>query len=418
MSERRMCDRRTETSSRSEHKSLGVLLVFTFFMVLGFEMIMPLLIGRYVYDLSFPAVEVGFALAVRKFFQQGLAMLGGVMADCFDVRFLICFGVLIRSFSFLLLAFSETTTALLVAMIFTGLGGILFETPYQVAIAGLTTEENRPGYYSLNNTIVGVASTAGPLVGAVLLRFDFSLVCLGAAVCFAVNFFLAGFFLPGMKRRKKKIGVGASFQTLFHDGRYIRFVVVMTVFWLCASQIDISFPLRLRELSGRPESVGWMYAIYAAITGLFQYPLTSLLLRRRTSRQLVTAGCLIVSCSVLSASFIGSTAIFLWMTAIFTLGMILARPNQQSMAATLAPPGARGLYLGFHYLAFALGSGGGALIGGSLFDLTANSVYRAAPWCLYCFIGLLASFGFSISKDFDRSDWTKGDAAFSRAGRK
>ena len=60
-------------------------------------------------------------------FQQGLAMLGGVMADCFDVRFLICFGVLIRSFSFLLLAFSETTTALLVAMIFTGLGGILFE---------------------------------------------------------------------------------------------------------------------------------------------------------------------------------------------------------------------------------------------------------------------------------------------------
>ena len=112
-----MCDRRTETSSRSEHKSLGVLLVFTFFMVLGFEMIMPLLIGRYVYDLNFPAVEVGFALAVRKFFQQGLAMLGGVMADCFDVRFLICFGVLIRSFSFLLLAFSETTTALLVAMI-------------------------------------------------------------------------------------------------------------------------------------------------------------------------------------------------------------------------------------------------------------------------------------------------------------
>ena len=42
------------------------------FMVTGFEMIMPLIIGHYVDDLGFLATKVALALAVRKFSQQGL----------------------------------------------------------------------------------------------------------------------------------------------------------------------------------------------------------------------------------------------------------------------------------------------------------------------------------------------------------
>ena len=51
----------------NHRKSLAVLLVFTFFMVTGFEMIMPLIIGHYVDDLGFLATKVALALAVRKF---------------------------------------------------------------------------------------------------------------------------------------------------------------------------------------------------------------------------------------------------------------------------------------------------------------------------------------------------------------
>ena len=73
----------------NHRKSLAVLLVFTFFMVTGFEMIMPLIIGHYVDDLGFLATKVAFALAVRKFSQQGLAMFGGLLADRRDIRSLI-----------------------------------------------------------------------------------------------------------------------------------------------------------------------------------------------------------------------------------------------------------------------------------------------------------------------------------------
>jgi len=58
-------------------RGLTILLIFTFFMVVGFDMIMPLVIGRYVNDIGFTATAVAVALAIRQFSQQGLALVGG-----------------------------------------------------------------------------------------------------------------------------------------------------------------------------------------------------------------------------------------------------------------------------------------------------------------------------------------------------
>lgn len=85
---------------------------------------------------------------------------------------------------------------LIAAMILIGLGGVLFEMPYQSAIAMLTTNDNRPKYYSLNNTITGIASAIGPLLGVALLRLDFKVVCFGAASCFMINFVYRLFTSP------------------------------------------------------------------------------------------------------------------------------------------------------------------------------------------------------------------------------
>lgn len=149
----------TETDQR---RGLVILLVFTFFMVVGFDMIMPLVIGHYVNNIGLTATAVSVALAIRQFSQQGLALVGGALADRFQVRTLISMGVFLRVLGFLALAFSSAYGLLIAAMILIGLGGVLFEMPYQSAIAMLTTDENRPKYYSLNNTITGIASAIAP----------------------------------------------------------------------------------------------------------------------------------------------------------------------------------------------------------------------------------------------------------------
>lgn len=374
--------------------SLTVLLVFTFFMVIGFEMIMPLIIGHFVNNLNFVATKVGIALAVRKFSQQGLAMVGGVLADRKDIKKLISAGMILRAIGFVSLGFAQTFISLIICMTLIGFGGVLFETPYQTAIATLTNEQNRSKYYSLNNTVVGVASTFGPLIGALVLRFEFKTVCFSAAACFLINFIVCIFFLPSIIRSEKAIGVKKSFSLLKKDKKYIKFTLLMIVFWLAASQIDISFPLKIQVISGNPESVSWMYSVYAAVTALVQYPLVSYLLKRYQPKDIVVFGIAAITISLLAIPFVKSFEVFLVVVGFFTLGMLMARPNQQTIAVELADSTATGAYLGFNYLGFAVGSGFGTVIGGLFFDLANETGYLNIPWYLFAIISLIALISF------------------------
>ncbi|BBB89373.1 MAG TPA: MFS transporter [Methylomusa anaerophila] len=390
-------------SSGANHRGLMILLFFTFFMVMGFEMIMPLIIGYYVNTMGFSATAVAFALATRQFSQQGLAMVGGTLADRVDVRTLISIGVLLRSIGFVTLAFAKDFPLLLVSMILTGLGGVLFETPYQTAIATLTTERNRSRYYSLNNTITGIASTVGPLLGTLFLYLDFRAVCFGAAFCFMITFIISRFAMPPVVRVAPSYSVRSSLRAIGKDRPFLMLTLLMIIFWLAASQINLSFPLRIQELSGSADSVGMMFAVYAAVTTVLQYPLVSFMLRKYSPRQIVVIGIFIIAVALLLLSFINTTHMFLAVVVLFTLGFLLARPNQQTMAVAMANPQAMGMYLGVNSLGFALGSGFGAIIGGVFFDLATKTGLSMIPWFLFCAIAMVSMFGFILCKKLGQS---------------
>lgn len=362
-------------------------------------MIMPLIIGHYVYTLGFSATAVAFALTIRYFSQQGLAMFGGALADRFDVRALISIGVLLRVIGFVSLAFTKNFPFLLVSMVLIGFGGVLFEVPYQTAIANLTTEENRSRYYSLNNTIIGLASTVGPLLGVLLLRLDFGTVCFSAAFCFMVTFIISRFAMPAIVRSKPSYSVASSLKAVAKDRSFLMFVLLMIVFWLPASQINITFPLKVQEISGSADGVGMMWAVYAAVTAVLQYPLVSLMLRKYTSRQIVVIGISLITGSLLLVSFVSTTYTFLAVVVLFALGMLLARPNQQTIAVAMADSQAIGMYLGVNSLGFALGSGLGTIIGGVFFDLAKKTALSTLPWFLFGAIAIIAMLGFILNKE-------------------
>lgn len=359
---------------------------------------MPLVIGHYVNDLGFSATIVALALATRQFSQQGLALVGGTLADRFNLRTLISLGVLLRSIGFVTLAYAGGFPLLMVAMILIGLGGVLFETPYQTAIATLTTDNNRTKYYALNNTIVGIASTVGPLLGALLLFFDFRVVCFGAAVCFMTTFVISHFAMPPMIRVEPSYTVGTSLKTVAKDRTFLTLTMLMTLFWLAASQINIIFPLRIQELSGSAKSVGIMFAVYAAVTAVFQYHLVTFVLRKYSPRQSIVIGIFIIASALLLLSFVHTTFLFLAVVVLFTLGMLLARPNQQSIAVIMADPKAIGTYLGVNSLGFAIGGGVGTIVGGAAFDLSKQIDFHMLPWLSFSFIAILSMLGFMLFK--------------------
>ncbi|MGN7916001.1 MFS transporter [Lysobacter sp. 22409] len=380
----------------ARRRGLNGLLVYTFFMVTGFAMLMPLVAVHFVNDVGLAAAAVGLALAVRQLTQQGLALVGGVLSDRFGTRRMICLGVLLRAAGFASLAFADDLPLLLFAMAVSALGGAMFEAPYQASIAALTDERTRPRYYAISNWVSGVATTLGPLLGVALLRFDFRVVCLVAAACFALNFVIALRLLPSVEMPERPPPLRHGLDLVRRDRAFLSLVVLMMPYWFLAVQINISLPLLAQRLTGEVDSVGVMFAVSAGLTVLLQYGLVRWLEQRLSTAQVLVLGVVLMSLAVGAIGFTDGFAGFLLCIGGFAVGAVMTRPTQQTLIAGMADPRALGTFLGVSSLSLAIGGGLGNVAGGWLVDVATARHWPWLPWTVFCAIGLLNALGLSL----------------------
>ncbi len=382
----------------SEHlrrTSLHALLVYTFFMVLGFAMLMPLVSVHFVSNVGLTATAVGAALALRQLTQQGLAVVGGVLADRFGARPMICLGVLLRAAGFASLAFAGDATWLCVALAIAAVGGALFEAPYQAAIASLTDTASRTRYFALSNWVMGVASTCGPLLGVALLNWDFRFVCLAAAGCFALNFFVA-LRLPSVGNAPAREPAATGLGLVLRDRRFLMFTVVMMGYWFTAVQMSISLPLQAERLTGTQSSVGVMLAVGAALTVLLQYALVRLLERWMPATRVLVAGMALMALGTGMVGLAQDFGSFLGCVAVVSIGALLVRPTLQTLNAEMANPRALATFLGVSSLSLAIGGAAGSVAGGWLMDLSRALNLPHLPWATYGVVGLLSAIGVGL----------------------
>lgn len=372
---------------------LNVLLVYTFFMVAGFAMLMPLVAVHFVKNVGLGVASVGMALAVRQVMQQGLAIGGGMLADRYGVKTMMCLGVLLRAAGFSALAFAGDLPLLLVAMALSALGGALFEAPYQAAIAALTDESDRPRYYALSNWVSGVATTLGPLIGVALLRFDFQWVCHAAATCFALNFMIVWRGMPAMPAPAKPPSLFGHMGLAVRDRPFMHLVLLLMLYWCMAVQLNLGFPLLAERLSGGMDGVGVMFALSAALTVVLQVPLLRVLESRMSPGRVLVMGIVLMSASTIALGFVDGFAAFLGCIALFSIGAILSRPTQQTLIASLSNPAALGTYLGLSSISLAIGGGLGNIAGGWLIDVADARNWPALPWLLFGCVGVLCAAG-------------------------
>lgn len=383
---------------RARKRALNGLLVYTFFMVAGFAMLVPLVAVHYVDALGMAAAAVGFALAVRQILQQGLASLGGLLSDRYGARRMIALGVLLRASGFASLAFATDLPRLLLAMALSALGGAMFEAPYQASIAALTDADTRPRYYALSNWIGAVASTCGPLFGVLLLRWDFRIVCLCAAGCFLVNFVIALRLLPRFaSANATPAPAREALHRVLHHHRFLQIVAWLMLYWFLAVQINISFPLLAQRLAGSADGVGAMFALSAGITVALQYGLVRWLERRLSSAQVLVLGITVMALATGAVALVESFAGLLACVAGYALGAVMTRPTQQTLMAGLADPRALGTFLGVSSLSLAVGGGIGNVAGGWLVDVAAASQRPWLPWVVFCLVGLVSAYGLHMA---------------------
>ncbi|MGE2417840.1 MFS transporter [Enterobacter hormaechei] len=148
----------------SQARSLGkyFLLVDNMLVVLGFFVVFPLISIRFVDQMGWAALMVGFALGLRQFVQQGLGVFDGAIADRFGAKPMIVTGMLLRAAGFATMAIAHDPWLLWFSCFLSGIGGTLFDPPRTALVVKLIRPQHRGRFFS----ILMMQDSAGAVVGA------------------------------------------------------------------------------------------------------------------------------------------------------------------------------------------------------------------------------------------------------------
>ena len=380
-------------SEAARRRGLLAILVDVFFMWGGFFMVVPLISVHYVDGLGWAAASIGLVLALRQLVQQGLTLPGGMLADRIGAKGLICAGMLIRCAGFASMVWANTLPLLIGSAVLAALGGSLFESPRAAAVAALTTPEDRGRYFSLQGVASGLGMTLGPLLGALLLRWDFRVVVLAAASCYIITFLVTLLFLPPVQVATERHNLTYGIGLALHDRPFMVFNVLLMGYWFMWVQLSISLPLEAVAISRTNDAVSWVYMLNAGMSVLLQYPVLRLAERRLPPLLILVLGVVTMAAGLGGVAFAANTFVLLLCVALFSVGALLAAPSQQTVAAAFANPSALGSYFGVNSLALAIGGSLGNYSGGLLYGLGRERGLPALPWLTFCVVGVVAAVG-------------------------
>lgn len=381
-----------QLSSEAAKRGLLVLLISTFFAWGGFFLVIPMISVHYVDQLGWSAASIGLVLAARQFLQQGLTPFSGALADRFGAKPLILLGMAVRTVGFGAMAFAATYPVLMATAVVSAIGGALFESPRAAAIAALATEEERPAYYAKTGVMGGLGITFGTQIGAMLLGFDFRYVALAAAASYIILLVLLLVWLPPVKVAEK----GGAFRGLnlaFHDRYFLSYLSFSAGQQFMGAQFSITLPLAAVVIAGNASAVAWVYAVNSAVAVILGYPVPRLAERHFGARAALIIGVLLTALGLIMIGLSRETISLLVAVFVYSMGVVLVRPSEQTVVASLANPVALGSYFGVASLAVAFGGGLGNFAGGALYDLGDQLHMPALPWFIFAAVGLVAAAG-------------------------
>jgi DHA1 family multidrug resistance protein-like MFS transporter len=316
-----------------------------------------------------------------------------MLADRIGAKGLICAGMLIRCAGFASMVWANTLPLLIGSAVLAALGGSLFESPRAAAVAALTTPGDRGRYFSLQGVASGLGMTLGPLLGALLLRWDFRVVVLAAASCYIITFLVTLLFLPPVQVATEHHNLTYGIGLALRDRPFMVFNVLLMGYWFMWVQLSISLPLEAVAISRTNDAVSWVYMLNAGMSVLLQYPVLRLAERRLPPLLILVLGVVTMAAGLGGVAFAANTFVLLLCVALFSVGALLAAPSQQTVAAAFANPSALGSYFGVNSLALAIGGSLGNYSGGLLYGLGRERGLPALPWLTFCVVGVVAAVG-------------------------
>jgi len=322
-------------------------------------------------------------ICVAQFFLTRLPLFTGLLGDRFNHKVTLVIGILLRGLGFIGYGFFDTFSGLLLASAFVGIGGALYD-PSVMTIFASQEQEKRKKSLTFLNQALNAGAVLGPMFAAGLLIFNPTIPFLiSGAILLMISITLV-YNLRSIETKKSTSNLLESIKQITGNKAYIKYLLIMMLYWIAFTQLSVSIPLHVYNLTGDSKIISTVY-IVNGITGLlFMFFLRHLFIKNH-ALSLIKKGLLITGASLIALPLFMNIPWLLLIIVVFTLGETLILPSSDIAIADFSNEKNTGGYYGLFELSFA----GGTIIGTYMgtFLMNQNAVL---PWIIYGAVCLIA----------------------------
>ena len=354
--------------------------------------------------LHFTAAQKGTIFAWWFVFQSVLPMFTGGYADRYGYKKTIAFSVTMNILGFVIMAYLRTFWGFFAGVLTLATGTAFFKPGLQGSLAQNLSKSNSSVGWGIFYWIVNVgAFIAHPLAGVLQVGLGWKFVFLGSACFTAVNYLLLLTFKDfpsGASKTETPIQVFVRTIKNIFEPRLVAWLLIMSCFWLMMYQlwdlhpnfltdwVDSSavagmLPAFLSRMTDRgPQMLQQnMLALNSLLIVICMIPVSWLVRRMRTLEAMVI-GMMVATCGILIAGLTNVGWFFLLGVVFFSGGEMLTGPKKNEYLGLIAPPGKKGLYLGYVNIPVGIGGFVGSKLAGYLYGNFGDKAVLAQKYLL------------------------------------
>ena len=352
-------------------------------------------IGQNEGGLHLTAMHKGTIYMWWAIFQSVLPIITGGIADRYGYKRILFISISMNTAGYLIIANFHSYTGYFTGIIVLATRTAFFKPSLQGSIANLLKKKNASLGWGVFYWVVNVGSLAAHYIAGPIMvdrsAGGWQRLFYACAVFSAMNFLLLLAFrdVPsGASKSENPLVVLWRTLVNIFEARLITWLLIMSCFWLMMYQlwdlqpnfiedwVDSSMvaahlpdDLHLKEMGDRglvrvPQQV--LISMNALMIVLFVVPVTWLVRRMRTLSAMLI-GMLMATAGVLVAGWTGNGWILLSGIALFSLGEMLTGPKKQEYLGLIAPPGKKGMYLGYVNIPVGIGLAVGSKLSGWIY---------------------------------------------------
>jgi MFS family permease len=333
-------------------------------------------------------------------FQCLIPMVSGGYTEAYGYKKSMFLAFTLNIGGYVLMANATGFWTMLAAALCVGTGTAIFKPPVQGGMARSLSESNSGLGFGIFYWVVNVGGFFAPMAAAALRGNEqtptWSYVFYGAAIVTAINFLPAIFLFkepppsPEATGKKPARVFADTMKTLFQDRQMLRFLLIVSGFWVMFMQLWDLLPNFLdewvdaRDVGGVLTRMlgGWAHNFLTAegaakpemiinIDSFTILLLTVPLAWAFGRMRMMTA--LVIGMIVSLVGFVGAGMTMLgWMASlmifVFAIGEAVNGPKFSEYIGMSAPPEKRAQYMGYSNIPFAFGWGFGNFLSGPLYQ--------------------------------------------------